>query len=119
MRRARIVNRSREYVLAESAEVADTFTTRLAGLLGRSGLEPGQGLVLTKTGSVHMFFMTFALDIVFLDRDGRVVRAIDNLRPWRVSPIIRGAKTTLELPVGVIAASGTQPGDVVEVEAPS
>ncbi len=116
LRRVRIVNQSRGYTLAENAEVADTYLTRLAGLLGRGGLEPGQGLVLTRTGSVHMFFMSFALDIVFLSRDGQVVRAIENLRPWAVSPIVRGAKTTLELPVGVIRASGTRTGDTIEIE---
>jgi len=115
LRKARIVNRSRDCLLADRAEIADTFPTRLVGLLGRRGLEPGEGLVLTRTGSIHMFFMSFPLDIVFLSRDGRVLRISANLRPWRIGPIVRGATTTLELPVGTIAQSGTQPGDTIEV----
>ena len=116
MRRARIVNLTRDTVLAESAEVADTFPTRFMGLMGRRELEPGGGLVLTGTGSVHMFFMSIALDIVFLSRGGRVLRAIKDLRPWHVSPIVFGATTTLELPVGTIAATGTREGDAIAVE---
>ena len=116
MRRARIANLTRDTVLAERAEVADTFPTRFMGLMGRRELEPGGGLVLTGTGSVHMFFMSIALDIVFLAKDARVLRAIENLKPWYVSPIVWGATTTLELPVGTIAGTGTRTGDVIEID---
>jgi uncharacterized protein len=115
MRRARIANLTRDAVLAERAELADTFQTRLVGLLGRRELGPGEGLILTETSSVHMFFMQIALDIVFLDKDSRVLRVIENLKPWYVSPLVWGARTTLELPVGTIAATGTRAGDALEI----
>lgn len=115
MRLARIVNRTRDTVLAEQAQVADTFPTRLAGLIGRSELNPGTGLVLSGTNSIHMFFMSIALDVVFLDKQGFVRHTMENLRPWQFSPIVRGATTTLELPVGVIAATSTQVGDSIEI----
>ena len=51
-----------------------------------------------------MFFMRFALDVVFIDGDGRVVRVLDSIRPWRASSLVRGAKAAIELPAGTAAA---------------
>lgn len=58
-----------------------------------------------------MLFMRFAIDAVFLDRSGKVLRAAPNLRPWTVSIAARGAVEVVELPAGTIARSGTQAGD--------
>src|SRR5215207_4523882 len=63
--------------------VADTRRTRMKGLLGRRSLEPGEGLLLQPAGSVHTAFMRFAIDVVFLDRDLRVLRVAASVRPWR------------------------------------
>src|SRR5829696_3691243 len=72
---------------------------------------PGDGIVIWPCSSVHMFFMRFALDVVYVDKERRVVRAVQGLKPWRVSFGGKGAHAAIELPVGAIAASGTQPGD--------
>ncbi|MHB8384366.1 MAG: DUF192 domain-containing protein, partial [Candidatus Binataceae bacterium] len=65
---------------------------------------------------MHMFFMKFAIDIVFLGGEGRVLRISHALRPWRVSAIVVGARRALEIEAGAAVASGTQIGDIVAVE---
>ena len=78
---------------------------RMRGLLGRDALEHGHGLLIPKTGSVHMFFMRFPIDAVFLDKELRVRRVVADLQPWRIAAS-RGARSVLELPAGAAAAAG-------------
>lgn len=110
----RIVNRTQGTELGDRVRRAANPWTRFLGLLGRNGLGEGEGLHIVPCGSVHMFCMRFPLDIVYLDAELRVVKAVSNLRPWRVSAA-RGAKTTLELPVGTLARTRTVVGDQIAV----
>jgi len=99
-------------VVATHCEVANSFLTRGFGLIGRSGLAAGQGLLITKTGSITMLFMRFAIDAIFVDRSMRVLRVAEGLRPW--VPAVgapRGTDSVLELPSGTAARTGTQAGD--------
>jgi uncharacterized protein len=118
----RVRNLTRSTELAGSVEVADSFGARFRGLMGRPPLAPGGGLWLTGTSNIHMFFMRFAIDAVFLGRpaaDGtrRVVAVHANLRPWTgIVWYARGADGCLELPAGTAEATGTRPGDVVVLE---
>ena len=88
---------------------ATTARTRLKGLLGRSSLEPGEGLLLRPANSVHTAFMRFAIDAVFVDRDLRVLDVEAGLRPWRMAGR-RGARAVLELPAGEAARRSLAPG---------
>ncbi len=88
---------------------------RIVGLLSVDRLDPGTGLLIERTQSIHMFFMRFPIDAVFIDRSGRVAKAVTNLRPWRVVWWARGARDCIELPVGAIASSETQVGDQLAV----
>ena len=88
---------------------------RMRGLLGRGGLEPGSGMLIDASPSVHMFFMRFAIDVVFVDRDRKVVRVVEHLRPWRVAGARRAA-AALELPAGAAAAAGVDVGDTLVFE---
>ncbi len=63
----------------------------------------GHGLWIEPCNSIHMFFMKFAIDVLFLDSGGRVKRVLLALKPWRVSPIVFGARTVVELPAGTLA----------------
>jgi uncharacterized membrane protein (UPF0127 family) len=90
--------------------VADSYWARLRGLLGRSGLEPGEGLLLWPANSVHTAFMRFPIDVVFLDRDLTVLDVVEGLPPWRVTAR-RGARAVLELGAGEAARQGIAPGD--------
>jgi len=112
-------NLTRGSELAGRVELADSFGGRFMGLMGRPPLPPGDGLWLTGTSNIHMLFMRFAIDAVFLGRpaaDGgrRVVAVHSRLRPWLgMVWYARGADACLELPAGTAAASGTVVGDVV------
>lgn len=111
----RIDNASRGSPVADRAVLADTPLKRLVGLLNRRHLDPGEGLVLQPGGAIHMFFMRMAIDVVFADREGNVLKTAANVKPWRMVMAPRGTRYTIELPVGVIEASGTQPGDRLEM----
>jgi len=113
-----IKNLTRDTVLARAEEWALTSPQRLRGLLDHDSLEDGQALVISPCNSVHMFFMKFAIDVVFTTGEGKVVRAISNLRPWRFTRIHFGALHAIELPVGVVESSGTRKGDDLSLERP-
>ena len=104
-------NETRGTWLGTRIERADSSETRTHGLLGRDGLAPGEGLWIAPCEWVHMFGMKFPIDVVVLDRQDRVVGVKPDLRPGRIGPLFWGAHSTLELPVGAIAASGTAKGD--------
>ncbi len=117
----RAVNRTRGTVLCEHLEDAGGLAGQSRGLLGRDGLAEGHGMLFvagrfTPFMWMHMFFMHFAIDIVFLDRDGRVLKIDRELRPWRVSSLVIGARRALELQAGAAERSQTQAGDLVTVE---
>ena len=102
-------------VVCERGVLAVTAWTRSKGLLGRSGLDPDEGLWIQPTGSIHMWFMRFAIDVVYADKEGRVLKLVRGIRPWRMSAC-RGAKVALELPVGAIDRSGVVVGDHLVIE---
>jgi uncharacterized membrane protein (UPF0127 family) len=88
---------------------ADGFFSRLAGLLFSSPLQPGQGLLLVPCASVHTAFMRYSIDVVFLDRAGRICRIVPRLAPWRAAASI-GAHQALELAAGEATRLGLQAG---------
>ncbi len=100
-------------VVCQSCRSAATFFSRLRGLLGRRDLDEGEGLLIRPTSSIHTFFMRFTLDVAFLDRDGRVVKLVPGLRPWRMS-FARGARSALELSAGEIERRELRVGDHLE-----
>ena len=73
----------RETVNGVDAEIAETFAERSKGLIGRRGLAPGTGMLITKCNCIHTFFMRFAIDATFLDNSGKVVKVVRGIRPWR------------------------------------
>ena len=117
------VNETRQQSLAAEVEVAGSVWARFMGLMGRRSLAHGRGLWLPGDNGIHMFFMRFAIDAVFLGRpDGavggarRVVAAKQRLRPWTgMVPLVREANGVLELPAGTIESTGTEVGDVVHL----
>jgi uncharacterized protein len=96
--------------VCERCFLADTALTRMRGLLGRRELPSGEGILLKPASSVHMAFMRFSIDAVFLDRDLRVVKIATDLQPWRVAGS-RGAKAVLEIPAGEADRRGLTVGD--------
>ena len=115
------INLTRGGVLAAQVETARSLWGRFMGLMGRRELPDGAGLFLPGDNGIHMFFMRFPIDAVFVGRetaDGsrEVVAVRRGLRPWRgMVPFVRGADGVLELPAGTIDASGTAPGDAIRL----
>ncbi len=102
-------------VLAERLRTADTHWTRIRGLLGTRELPAGEGLWIRPCQQVHMFGMGYALDIVFLDEDNRVVHTETSLQPWKISSKVQQARSVIELPVGTIDRVGLRNGATVEM----
>lgn len=111
--RIRIQNLTRKTELASSVEVADTAAARNKGLLGRSDLPPGGGLWIVPCKSVHTFFMKFAIDLVYIDRDKKVKKIRSNVGPWRLSACF-SAHSILELAAGTAIRAQIQRGDQLE-----
>jgi uncharacterized protein len=119
--RPQAINETRGTVLATDVEHGVSLWARFMGLMGRSGLESGHALWLPGTNGIHMFFMRFPIDAVFVakpasDGSRRVLSVHREVRPWvGMVPFIRGGSGVLELPVGAIDASGTAPGDALRL----
>ncbi len=88
----------------------------MVGLLGRRSLPAGEGLVLAPCSSVHTAFMRFPIDVVYLDRGGRVLKTVQGLKPFRLSGMLRPGCAIVELPEGTIEATGTAVGDRIALE---
>lgn len=119
--RVRAINRTRNTILCERLEDAGGLGGQSRGLLGRDSLGASDGMLFVNGRFnpfmwMHMMFMKFALDIVFLDRNNRVIKINDELKPWHVSSIVFGARKALELSAGAAARSGTNTGDMIEFE---
>lgn len=116
MERQVLVNTRTGEPVATDLEVARSQRERTRGLLGRTGLAEGGGMRFDGTNSIHMFFMRFPIDVVYLDRRGRVIKLVHDLAPWRMSAAWR-ARTTIELPAGTIRRCALEVGDFLETRA--
>ncbi len=112
----RVTNRTRGKILADRALEARSALVRMKGLLGRGGLELGEGLLIVPCNSIHTFFMRMSIDAAFLDTEGVVVALYGALPPWRATRLHLRARSVLELPAGTLAASGTEVGDCLIIE---
>lgn len=114
MKTTQIFNVTKGVVIAQEAQFAATFGERLKGLLGRSSLSDNQALILKPCTSIHTFFMRFAIDVLFLGKDNRIVKVVQNIHPNRLSPIVWASQMAIELPAGKITQTNTQTGDSIE-----
>jgi len=109
-----VTNITRNTELADNCSIADTFFARFKGLQLKRGLPVGCGLLITPCNSIHMFFMRFPIDAIFIDVNKSILHIEENLQPWRISKVISRSKSVLELPAGIASATGTKPGDRLE-----
>jgi uncharacterized membrane protein (UPF0127 family) len=114
MRQVKLVNLTRDTVLAERAAVAETPASRRRGLMGTESLSDGQGLVIIPCRHVHTFGMKYAIDIAFVDASWTVRRVVHNLKPGRLSPLVLKGRAVLELPAGKVEETGTEKGDMLD-----
>lgn len=113
-------NRTRQAYLATDLAVADTYWTRLRGLLGRASDDfgEGSGLWIVPSHGVHTLGMGFPIDAIYLDREMNVIHVESDLRPWRVAPVRRLATSVLELPCRTATQTKTAIGDKIEITIP-
>jgi uncharacterized membrane protein (UPF0127 family) len=98
-----------------TAEVADGLVSRGWGLLGRKGLEPEKGLLITPCTSVHTFFMRFTIDVLYLSPENSVVKVVPGMKAFRMSMGAKGAKKVLELPKGTLERHDIKVGEHLEL----
>jgi hypothetical protein len=105
-------------LLADRVALALTRSERRKGLLGKSGLGRGEALWIAPCRGVHTMGMQFAIDVVALDGEGRVIDCVEDMGPWRLRWPRRGTAGVLELAAGTLAAAGTRIGHVITFEKP-
>ncbi|HUZ45098.1 MAG TPA: DUF192 domain-containing protein [Terriglobia bacterium] len=117
LKKVYVYNKTRETFVATSASVADTYLSRLIGLLGRTRgwVRPGKGLWIVPSYGVHTIGMMFSIDLVFLDRANHVVHIEEHVRPFRISKVVLKADSVLELPPHTVFRTRTHVGDMLEI----
>lgn len=114
MNKVKIINYTKKKDLIQNADCAVTFYQRAKGLLGRKTLQYGEALVLKRCNSIHTFFMKFPIDVVFIHKNGTVLKIMSNIKPGRLSPIIWKAAHVIEFPAGFVTHELICQGDIVQ-----
>ncbi len=114
----KLVRRSDQAVVASNALLADTFWTRLKGLIGKKSLADGEGLLFPKCNDIHMWMMSISIDVLFLKKTDEqswvILKPVAQLKPWKVFPVACfKADDTLELPAGIIGRLNLKAGEVL------
>ncbi len=104
-----MVERTSGRTLLRNVRVADTFSSRLFGLMLHDKLAADEGMLFPRCSSIHMFFMSFSIDAVFLNAEKEVVKVVSSLKPWRIT-WCRSATSVLEAPARWAAANGVEAG---------
>ena len=111
----RLINQTKSLVLAEHVTFVNTPFKRIKGLLGQKAFLPGQGIILYPCNSVHTFFMHFAIDVLFVDSNYRVIKVFSNLSPNRITGIYWRSSRAIELPAGISELTHTQNKDQLQL----
>ncbi|MCK5178892.1 MAG: DUF192 domain-containing protein [Candidatus Omnitrophica bacterium] len=111
-----IINTTKNTVIAQKARIADTFFSRMVGLLNRSSLLKDEALIITCCQSIHMFFMRFAIDAIFVDKNNCVVGIVKGIKPFCLSRIFFRSSYVVETPEGIIVQTETSLGDKIEIK---
>lgn len=109
----KIFNKTKGTYLAQNGHEATTFFERLLGFMFRASIDKDEALIFRNVNSIHMLFMRFPIDVVYIDKDSRVIKIKHSLRPWRMSSCIH-AKATIELPAKKARETATETGDTLE-----
>lgn len=109
------INETSQSVVARDICIAATLLQRVKGLLGKKGMQHGEGLLITPCKGIHTVGMRFDIDVAILDRDNRVIALHRRLRPYRLTPIYFRASSVLELPAGALDDASTKVGDVITI----
>ncbi len=112
----KVTNQTRGTLVAASTSEARSFAQKLFGLMGRARLPESGGLIIYRTNWIHTFWMRFPLDVIYVDRERRVVGLDESLPPNRVGKPFWPAQAVIELSAGAVRASRTQVGDQLQFD---
>lgn len=101
-------------LVSKKALLADSFLSRLIGLTFRKGMPADEALIFYKAPAIHTFFMRFAFDLVFLDKDNKIIRICEGIKPNR-QVFCNRATTTIEFPPGTVSGKSLKTGDILEL----
>jgi uncharacterized protein len=111
-----LVNLSNGNVLAEDMKTAYHFLKRLKGLMFSKHLPIGNALHIQPCQSIHTFFMKYDIDVIYLDKEMKVIKITHAMKPGKVGNVVKSARSVVELPAGVIQKTDTQVGHVLQIK---
>jgi uncharacterized membrane protein (UPF0127 family) len=103
-------------IIPYSIKSADSFLKRFIGLMFRKDPLHEEGLWIKPCNSIHMCFMNFGIDAVFLNQEGRIVKLVEELQPWKFVMPIHDAHSVIELPTGTIAKFNLKQGEMIKLK---
>lgn len=112
----KIYNSTQNNLISDDVKVANNFYTRSVGLLSRKSLSDNEALIIKPCCSVHTFFMRFAIDVLFVNKQNEIVAFYENIKPFRILPVHFNSYYVVELPAGQITARNIQKHDIITVE---
>lgn len=111
----KIIIKKNSQIITDNAQRADNFFTRFKGLMFVKEIEDNYALHITPCNQIHMLNMRFALDVIYLDQNGRVVRVDENVQPGKICKTVRNAKSVIEMKASAATKLGINQGDVLEM----
>ncbi len=111
-----VYNVNSSLYVSRQTVIADTFLTRLIGLLLTKKFKPGSGLIIEPCKSIHMFFMRYPIDVIFYNQNLEIVALVENIQPWQFTKVYSKAKACLELPINSIRQSNSSINDQLKIE---
>ncbi|MGA2775793.1 MAG: DUF192 domain-containing protein [Candidatus Omnitrophota bacterium] len=112
----KIINITKNAILADNTILAQTVLARLKGLLFRKEFRNGEALIIKPCNSIHTFFMRFPIDVIFIDSNNKIVKIRKGIKPFRATPVYFKSKFVIELPSGTAAAANTEESDQLSIE---
>lgn len=111
----KIIIKKNSQIITDNARRADNFFTRFKGLMFVKEIEDNYALHITPCNQIHMLNMSFALDVIYLSEDGRVVKIDENVQPGRICKTVKQSKSVIEMKAGAASKFGINQGDVLEM----
>jgi len=112
----KIIDKTKNTIVADDVTVADSLLKRLKGLLGKKEFPPGKALIITPCNSIHTFFMHLTIDALFVDKKNKVIKTFSSLKPFRLTRIYSKAKFVIELPANTIRSASVNENDTLIIE---
>ena len=112
----KIINTTKNVTLADNVALAQTAVSRLKGLLFYKEFRNGQALIIKPCNSIHTFFMRFPIDVIFLGANDKIIKIHQGMKPFKATPIYFKSNFVIELPAGIVEATGTTASDILSIE---